>query len=291
MNRLSESMRCQWQEQGYLHLKNAIPQDEVAGYLQAVDEVIEQYETENPGLREQGAYPIIEVLFQISGMDPLMDHPNLFGVILDLMGPYLQIMGSEIYVRYPGGEMPKWHTDAGRSLGQIRVTPDSLPLNFKIQFFLTDILEEDHTNFCLVPGSHRRPMPEAGSSQRSVQQGQSVSTRDGKHWEAKETTPSGAIQMIAEAGDCAIFPNTLWHAVSPNNSGVVRRSFALRYGQMWCRPFDYEKCPEEVLARMTPRRRRLMGDLGERYTATDYFKPRDQIEVIMEGLEFECPHA
>ena len=33
---------------------------------------------------------------------------------------------------------------------------------------------------------------------------------------------------------------------------------------MWCRPYDYEKCPEEVLSRMTPRRRRLMGDMGEK---------------------------
>ena len=132
MNRLSKSMQQQWQKQGYLHLKNVIPRDEVAAYLEAADEVIEQYEADNPELREKGAYPISEVLFRTSGMDRLMDHPNLFGLILDLMGPYLQVMGSEIYVRYPGGEMPKWHTDAGRSLGQIRVTPDSLPLNFNL---------------------------------------------------------------------------------------------------------------------------------------------------------------
>ena len=278
MNRLSRSMRRQWQEQGYLHLKNAIPQDEVASYLDAVDKVIERYEFDNPELREKGAYPISEALFRTGGVDRLMDHPNLFGVILDLMGPYLQIMGSEIYVRYPGAKMPGWHTDAGRSLGQIWVTPDSLPLNFKIQFFLTDILEEDCANFYLAPGTHRRAMPRTGSR------------RAGKNWSIEETPP-GAIQMIAEAGDCAIFPNTLWHAVSPNDSDVVRRSFTLRYGQMWCRPFDYEKCPQEVLERMTPRRRRLMGDMGERYTANDYFKPHDQIEVIMEGLEFECPNA
>lgn len=279
MNRLSKSMRQQWQEQGYLHLKNVIPRDEIAGYLEAADEVIEQYEADNSELREKGAYPISAVLFQTGGMDRLMDHPNLFAIILDIMGPYLQIMGSEIYVRYPGGKMPSWHTDAGRSLGQIRVTPDSLPLNFKIQFFLTDILEEDRANFCLVPGSHRRQMPRDGLK------------RPGGNLGIGREAPPGAIQMIAEAGDCAIFPNTMWHAVSPNNSDAVRRSFTLRYGQMWCRPFDYEKCPEEVLARMTPRRRRMMGDLGESYTATDYFKPRDQIEVIMEGLEFECPNV
>ena len=82
--------------------------------------------------------------------------------------------------------------------------------------------------------------------------------------------------------------------MAPNLSDTVRRSITFRYGQMWCRAYDYEKCPEKVLARMTPRRRRLMGDMGdmgENYTATDYFKPKDQIEIIMDGLDFECPHV
>ena len=52
-----------------------------------------------------------------------------------------------------------------------------------------------------------------------------------------------------------------------------------------------------MLQRMTPRRRRLMGDMGPdalqngENQATDYFKPVDQIETMMEGYEFECPHA
>ena len=272
MNHVSKSMRQQWQEQGYLHLKNVIPKDEAAEYLDAANDVIAQYEAKYPEVLEKGVYTIIQTLFRTGRIDGLMDHPNLFGVILDLMGPYIQIMGSQIYVRYPNDKTDNligWHTDAGRSLAQIRVTPDSLPLNFKIQFFLTDIPHENCANFCLVPGSHRRPMPK----------------------EARNETPPGAIQLIAEAGDCAIFPNTLWHAVAPNHTDVVRRSITFRYGQMWCRPYDYEKCPEEVLSRMTPRRRRLMGDLGKNYTATDYFKPSDQIKVIMDGLDFKCPNA
>ena len=40
---------------------------------------------------------------------------------------------------------------------------------------------------------------------------------------------------------------------------------------------------------MTPRQRRLMGDMGEGYTATDYFKPKDQLEVILDGVEQHEP--
>ena len=42
---------------------------------------------------------------------------------------------------------------------------------------------------------------------------------------------------------------------------------------------------------MTSRQRQMMGDLDEGYDPTDYFKPKDQIEVIMEGLDFECLHV
>ena len=105
MNRLSKSMRQQWMEQGYLHVKNAISREEAAGCLEAANEVIERFEAEHPELREKGGYPIMQTLFRSQGFDELMDHPNLFGIILDLMGPYLQIMGSEIYVRYPEGKM------------------------------------------------------------------------------------------------------------------------------------------------------------------------------------------
>ena len=279
MNRLTESMHKQWQDEGYLHVKGAIPRDEVSGYLEAADALIVKHEQENPSALDAGAYVISQVLLKTGGLDPLVDHPNLFGIILDLMGPYLTVLGSEIYVRRPGNDPHNWHIDAGRSLGQIRVTPESLPVNFKIQFFLTDIPEENQANFCLLPGSHNRPM-EGMKAKRGT-----------SNWGIGKDAPPGAIQMIAEAGDCAIFPNTLWHAVSANQSQNCRRSFTLRYGQMWCRGFDYEKCPDDVLERMTPRRRRMMGDMGENYDPVDYFKPKDQLDVIMEGLDFECPHA
>ena len=273
-NRLTKLQHQQWVEDGYLHLKNIIPKEEAAVYLDAANEVIGPYEKENPRICEKGYYTIVQTLECTSRIDPLMDYPNLFPLILDLMGPYLQIMGSQIYVRYPNKKdknLTAWHTDAGPSLRRVRVGLDSLPLNFKIQFFLTEIPTENCANFMLVPGSHRREFPKDSAP--------------------RYDNPPGAVQLICQPGDCAIFPNTLWHSVAPNHSDTVRRSITFRYGQMWCRPYDYEKCPEKVLARMTPRRRRLMGDMGKNYTATDYFKPKDQIEIIMDGLDFECPHV
>ena len=147
----------------------------------------------------------------------------------------------------------RWHTDAGPSLQRIRVTADSLPLNFKVQFFLTDIAHRDRANFCLVPGSHRQEYPESGVPAGS--------------------DPPGAVQLVVEAGDVAILPYNLWHSVAPNLGHSVRRSVTFRYGQMWCRPFDYEQAPQEVLARLSLRRRRLLGDMGPDYTPSTTTSP------------------
>lgn len=40
MNRLTKAMHQQWVEDGYLPLKNIIPKNEAAGYLEAANEVI-----------------------------------------------------------------------------------------------------------------------------------------------------------------------------------------------------------------------------------------------------------
>ncbi len=263
---LTKSMRGRWNEDGYLLIRRALSPADIDAYLAAADLVIDAYAKADPSRYGDGAYTITQALERTSGLDGLMDHPGIFGVILGLMGPYLQIMGSQIYVRHPSKQrLMEWHTDAGPSLAQTRVEPDSLPLNFKVQIFLTDISEPNHANFCVVPGSHRRTFPEDGFR--------------------TDEEPPGMVQLCVEAGDVAFFPHNLWHAVSPNLGRTTRRSVTFRYGQMWSRPYDYEKAPAEMLARMTARRRRLMGDLGEGYTPTDYFKPKDQIEVIMGGID------
>jgi hypothetical protein len=263
MRRLTDEMRRHWREEGYILLKGALTKDQAATYLSAADSVIERYRNHNPDVRDQKAFTIIQTVEQSPAFDSLIDHPGTFGVILDLIGPYLQVMGTQIYVRYPSdSRLSGWHTDAGPSLAQIRVEPDSPPLNFKIQYFLTDIPEENRANFCLVPRTHRVPVPEGGLP--------------------RGEDPEGAIQLCVESGDAAIFPHNLWHGVAPHFGDNVRRSVTFRYGQQWCRPYDYEKAPQELLDRMTPRQRRLMGDMGLGYTATDYFKPKDQLEVVLE---------
>ena len=262
MQRLTDAMRRDWIDKGYIHLKGVLPPQQVAGYLAATDGVIARYREDHPETRQQNAFNIVRLVERSPDFDSLLDHPGSFGVILDLMGPYLQVMGTVVYVRYPGEEMPfDWHTDGGDALRHVRVEPDSRPLNFKIQYFLTDIPGANRANFCLVPGSHRLDFPDRGFA--------------GGAW------PDGGVQLKAQAGDAVIFSYGLWHAVSPNRGETVRRSVTLRYGQLWSRPWDYDTAPSETLARMTGRQRRLMGDIGETDAPGAYYAPPDQEDIIL----------
>ena len=262
MTHLTETQQQQWQEQGFLLLKQVLKPDEIETLLTAVDKVIETYLQKTPKMKGgTGAYTIIRAIEQTAALDMLTDHPRAFGTILALMGPYLQIMGTQIYVRHPEQDaLMAFHTDAGPSLQRIHPHPESLPLQFKVQFFLTDLSAPNQGNFMCVPGSHKHPFPENAF--------------------AKGTYPDGAMQVLAAAGDAVIFPWALWHGVGPNRTERIRKSVTFRYGQMWCRPYDYDTLPPDVLARMTPRRQRLFGELGENPHPTDYYKPQDQLEVI-----------
>ena len=102
------------------------------------------------------------------------------------------------------------------SLQRIHPHPDSLPLQFKIQFFLTDLTEPNQGNFMCVPGSHRVAFPENGFQ--------------------KGTYPEGAIQVLAEAGDAVIFPMGIVARCGPNQTERIRKSVTFRYGQMWVPP-------------------------------------------------------
>jgi len=260
IGRISAARRRHWDRRGYLLIEQALGPDEVAALLGAVDAVLaSKADRDFVSQGSAAAFKIVQAVSETEALDPLTDHPAVFPLLLALLGPWLQVLGSEIFVRTPGaGDEPlvTWHTDGGPTLGAFLPRRGNPVLQMKAQFFLTDLSDPDSGNFMLVPGSHRTAMPPA-------------------RVESKEMPP-GAIQLSARAGDVLLFPWSLWHAVAPNHSGRIRKSITFRYGQLWSRPYDYERLPPPVLARMTPRRRRLFGDQGPDPDPVSYFYPNEE---------------
>ncbi|HEX6099449.1 MAG TPA: phytanoyl-CoA dioxygenase family protein [Thermoanaerobaculia bacterium] len=254
-----------WRRDGFLLVRGALPPGQVAELLARIDDVVERYAGSEHGFRQSAAaYKVAEAITLTDCLDPLLDHERVFPLLLDLLGPYLQVLGTEIFVR-PSTESQEllvaWHADGGPTLGRFLPRPGEPTLQLKTQFFLTDIPETDSGNFMFVPGSHRRLFPKEGLA----------------------ATPPEAVQLTVRAGDALIFPWSLWHAVAPNHSGRARRSVTVRYGQLWSRPYDFERLPASVLARLTPRRRRLLGDLGDVHPSSYFYLDEEEQLRVMRG--------
>jgi len=276
MRTLTEKQRQDWAIDGYIRLEQAFGPDEVAFYCDQIDGMRPQPGWEPTNL-QRGHYGWVE---KSADQDPesfmdrrdilgyndafinLIDRPEIFDLIVDIMGPYLLLSMTQAIVRASTPDFPGFtHTDGGEALRRIRVTETSRPLAMKALYLLTDVSAPESGNFVVFPGSHLRPFPENAEP---------------------ELTPHspGAVQLTGKAGDCFLFSHALWHGPGPNLSGRARKTLLYNYCQMCVRAYDFETV-SNVMNRCTPRQRRLLGDLGHEFRPGSYFyAPLDQPEVI-----------
>lgn len=265
-NVLTEEQKHQWKEDGYIILKNVLSSDEIKNLTTAIDQMYEEHQKQ-PDVKPNAGLDRRNVMEDNDIFVELIDHPAMFPVVLELMGPYILLGMSEVIVRPPQPEgKGLLHTDGGQAMRQIRVSESSLPLQIKLHYFLTDLPNPDSGNFTVVPGSHNRPFPEGGF-------------KEGPY------IPE-AVQLCVNAGDVAIFPHAMWHGFVVNKSDKPRKTLVYCYVHQCLRCFDYEKASPELLARCTPRQRRLIGDIGEWRPGSYFYSPPDQVEVIT-GIEGE----
>lgn len=273
-------LREMWFEQGYLHLKNVLDESEVRNIRDAAQNMIKKKAVQSSrssnnylGNHGSESYNILQAIEYSDALDYLVDHNKIFDLIVKIMGPYLQVSGIDLFVRKPIttlSDLNRFHTDGGPSLQKILPHRDNFPLLIKVQYFATDLLEEDTGSIMVVPGSHLK---------RVKYYDKNCFIHECNTYVEKGSTPPTAKQIKLKAGDVFIHPWTLWHAVAPNKSNNTRISVSVRYSQIWCRPY-YNFISQEVLSRLTPRQRRLFGDLGDGSTPSSYYTPPQQEEII-----------
>jgi len=277
VKKLTEEQRIQWVTDGYIQLEQVLSAEEVALFGREIDAMrtVPGYEP-RPGELPRGHYGWVE---RTPDQDPdgfmdrrdilpyhdafigLIDRPEIFDLIVDIMGPYILFSMSQAIVRASTDTFPGYtHTDGGEALRRIRVTETSLPLAMKAMYLLSDVTGPDSGNFTVFPGSHLRPFPEDNEN-------------------LTPHTP-GAVQLTGKAGDCYLFSHALWHGPAPNHAGKGRKTLLYNYCQMFLRWYDFDTI-SKVRERCTPRQRRLLGDLGYDFRPGSYFyAPLDQADVI-----------
>jgi hypothetical protein len=279
MRTLTDEQREIWATDGYLHLSGVLDADEVQSLSDQVDGVRKQPGWEPlSGMLPRGHYGWVE---QCADQDPeafmdrrdlmpygadfinLMDRPEVFDLVVDIMGPNILFSMSQAIVRASTHEFPGYtHTDGGEGLREIRVTETSRPIAMKALYLLSDVTEDDAGAFTVYPGSHFRPLPF-------------------KRDPPLNPHSPGCVQLKGKAGDCFLFPHALWHGPAPNHSGKARKTLLYNYCQLFVRAYDFGAVPTHLLDQMTPRQRRLIGDLGHDFRPGDYFYvPEDQAQVI-----------
>lgn len=280
MHVLTDQQRKQWAIDGYIHLEGVLSPEEVQFFSDEIDRLrpIPGWEPSPDG--PLGHYKWLD---HASDLDPngpmdrrdllpfnqafidLMDKPEVFDLVTDIMGTNILLSMTQAIVRSSTDKWPGYtHTDGGEALRRIRVTETSLPLAMKALFLLNDMHDVGSGNFTVFPGSHMRPFPER---------------------EDRILTPTspGAVPLTGSAGDCILFQHSLWHGPGRNTSGRSRKTLLYNYCQLFMRAYDFETV-SEVKDRCTPRQRRLLGDLGYDFRPGSYiYAPEDQVEIIRGG--------
>ena len=273
---LTEEQRCQWKEEGYLVLKGVLSAEEIKNLTAVIDQMDEEHRKQLRSENSQNGSDVkpsaglnkLNVIGENEIFIGLMDHPVTFPVVLELLGPFIQLSMSQAMIRAPNPENKglahALHPDGGQAMQRIRVDESSLPLQIKIQYFLTPLTASEHGNFTIVPGSHRRPFP-------ADQLGNAESPHNAE-----------AVQLCVDAGDAAVFPHALWHGAASNRSDYARKTLIYCYNHHCLRAYDYREPSPELLERCTPRQRRLLGDIGDWQPGSYFYSPADQEEVMTE---------
>ena len=253
---LSPEQRTAFERDGFLVVPGALPPDLTDRLIGVVDDL---YATgvAAEGLSKSNHWELRNCLPSHPLFLELLDWPATFPLVVDLLNWNIHLITSHLIMRAPSPpdaavdwKATGWHRDGGTSATEMQEPHPRILI--KIASWLSDLSEKGRGGIRFVPGSHRMVGRPA--------QGESM------------PDPYGAIEVTATPGDAVLFEQRMWHAVGPNRSGQVRKGLFFGYGYRWLRPMDYVTMPGELLERVSPIRRQLLGDAA---TQLGYYLPTD----------------
>ena len=244
---VSPQQKRQFDEEGYLIIRSALDSETINCLIDASDRLILSDERTNRQQTNDGLYDGFRNCFSMDPtFMPLLTHPVTFPLVVQLLGPHINLMTSHLIYRHTDPKdapltwrLPGWHRDhytSMRDLGHARIPRHSL----KCAYYLTD-LSEPHTGVTMVaPGTNQLTEP--------------VEIPDGA------VDPMNAIEPLLNPGDCLIFENRTYHAGAANRSGRTRKAVMFGYSYSWMRPTDYKQQSPQLVEKLDPIGRYLVGE-------------------------------
>jgi ectoine hydroxylase-related dioxygenase (phytanoyl-CoA dioxygenase family) len=243
---MTPEQRAEFEQNGFLVIRGALSESEVAFYADAIDRVYAAQKAAGR-LSPEGAMHLLSAVTNCQDAVGLIDHPRTFPLVWSMLGWNVHIYHSHLDV-HPPIRVPKpfrfeWHQDGGRQNREIETAPRPR-LSVKIAYWLSDVSETGRGNFKVVPGSHLRDRID-GPPSRDIR------------W----PEPEGAIEVTANPGDAVFFDRRLWHTRTDNYSDITRKGIFFAYSHRWSHGRDENDAlfADPAFAEFSPVQRQLLG--------------------------------
>jgi ectoine hydroxylase-related dioxygenase (phytanoyl-CoA dioxygenase family) len=171
----------------------------------------------------------------------LAEHPRIFPLVREVLGPDIAIIDHAYYITPPGGVLDgdAWHTDVRTRVRGVWHAGSTMMV--RVMIALEDI-DWDGGATLILPGTHRQPddtpIPRVA---------------------IPEDMP-GAVRLTCRAGTAYFFHGNVVHSAGTNRSAATRRVLLYNYGHKWMRIWKGHEPSEEMIAQAaTPMRRQLLG--------------------------------
>ncbi|NOU93829.1 phytanoyl-CoA dioxygenase [Paenibacillus sp. LMG 31456] len=253
----------EFNEQGYLLLRNVLTPEKVDRLNAAIDEIVEQEQ-------DSLAHNIYNSVERHEEIASLIDEPTLLPLMVNLLGFNIQLHISHLTIRKPNPQdvateshsFINWHQD-GPHPQFPQINDITSTYYIKTCYILSDMSEPNRGNTKIIPGSHNKPFkPDKQDVRDSV---------------------SGEVQVCGKPGDVFVFAQNLWHAGAPNHSSFTRRQLFLGYSPIWMRPIDYRTASDSLLKNATPIRKQLLGVIDD--NPFKYYVPNESMVPLKQFFQ------
>jgi hypothetical protein len=219
---MTDEQRIIYENQGFLHMPGAIPPRLVRALRAAFDEAAaEQFERWRAdaaaGRADRAFFDVPNVLDRGDCFVDLVDLPTVFPVLLDAVGPEIQLYHTHARVFPPGKTFTApWHSDLANVVGiDLAHSPHFF---VKVHFYFED-LRPDQGCLAFLPGTHRLP---AGYPRPAI--------------DADGHSPA-AVRIVPQAGDAVLFNTHVLHMALDNTSPLPRKSLIYAYSHTWVKNY------------------------------------------------------
>jgi len=246
---MTAEQRAGFERDGFLVVRGALSQAEVAFYAGALDQVYAARQAAGAVSRGEAMH-LLSAVTHCPEAAGLIDHPGAFGLVWSVLGWNVHICHSHLDVHPPLGQRRppryEWHQDGGRQNREVETDPRPR-LSVKLAFWLSDVSQPGRGNLKVWPGSHLRNRIDGPPSRDMA-------------W----PDPQGATEICANPGDALFFDRRLWHARSDNYSQVTRKAMFFGYTLRWIAIRDELAAlhASPRFAQLSPVRRQLLGGIG-----------------------------